>query len=160
MLAARVPPFAASSVGTGTSRPEIDSSHAAALCAGMEQHAYQAGLARACCPSAINWVRFALQMKAMELSQKEWISDKFWPKYAAIISKNNDGRPASIVMADMVIAYLIRPSEWETGRRIEQAGVSQFIWDKHVKHRYNQVGAQLDAWLAEADRHIYAAQQE
>lgn len=161
LMAARVPPFAPMSAGGGTSRPEIDSSHAAALCAGMAPHPFHAGMARAGCPTSINWIRYELHMRAMELSQQRWKHDKAWGKHAEAIKAANAGRAASIVLADMVVAHLICPSEWtDTKRRAQQAGVSEFIWNKHCRDRMGQVGAQLDAWLAEADRHIYLAQIE
>lgn len=160
LLAARVPPFAPMSAGGGTSRPDIDAAHAAALCAGMATHPYHAGLARAHCPGAINWVRYELHMRAMELSQQRWRHEKAWVRHAEAI-KAHTTRPASIVLADLVMGELIRPSDWGTAAaRAEHVGVSDLVWSRYVKPRHAAVGAILDGWLAEADRHIIMAQRE
>ena len=156
-LAARVPPMV--NMGGSTGAPEIDMPTAAALCAGMGDEAFNAGLAAfALCPEAIEKTRITLHMRAMELSQRRW-HDKAWARLAEKI-KAHTGQPASIVLANIAVSEMLYPHQWNHSLRASVLGVPQSTYHRHVAGRYKEVAAYLDAWTETARAHVVRAQRD
>lgn len=158
-LCARTPPFF--SVGGSTGEPEMDSATAAALCHGLDEHPYQtARFLWTQDLAAMEWVRIELRRRAMELSQTRWMKEPSWPSWAEHIKRVTHD-PASLALADMVILACARPSLLDSvEKRRLYLDVSERTWHRHIKPRYNALGAVIDNWAQIAFAHVMSGQRE
>lgn len=154
--------------GGGTPFTQVD---AAALCAGLPEKHYYAGLLKWGVDQTVerNLVLYLLQAVAGIAGREKWTSRKGRLEALCMLAVNELGHPERYTDAAHQRNLLFMrvdgsyPAPWETrlvflGQWDIQISKSQWyaVWSK----RYEAVFAMLDGWAGNAYRHVSRVQQE